>query len=178
MLWVTRRSCFVGWVWQFVSSLIYDTRYERLRQRCEISMVSPANLAWFEHVEYVFSVPYYRQKFSFFTISQDKLCQIISTTSSYSLGMAMSRRSHVKSAERKIKDLRAHFERIGDATASLDELIQIIHKPGWTTILEATLLEAILDSQTKHAQTVLELTKRLVSAAKKVELNPQPLPPG
>jgi hypothetical protein len=89
----------------------------------------------------------------------------------------MSKRTHVESAERKIKELRTLFEKFEEATASLDQLINIIHRPGWTTIVEATLVEAILDADAKYARTTLDLVNILVSAAAKVELNPQPLPP-
>jgi len=89
----------------------------------------------------------------------------------------MSRKSHVESLERKINELRAVSKKLQEGNAMLDELWNLIHRPGWTTLPEATLVEAILESQTKHAQTAYELMKSLMSAAAKVELNPQPLPP-
>jgi propanediol dehydratase large subunit len=89
----------------------------------------------------------------------------------------MSKKTHIELLERKIKELQVVFESFGDAKRDLDEIWQIIHNPGWTTLPESIFVEAIVNAEHKHAQTTLELNKAFLEGARKVQLNPQPLPP-
>jgi hypothetical protein len=84
---------------------------------------------------------------------------------------------HVEEIEKKIRDLKGVMERFGDATNDLDRLIITIHKPPFTTPVDIAFIEGILDAEKKYALATIELNNVLVSAASKIELNPQPLPP-
>jgi hypothetical protein len=79
--------------------------------------------------------------------------------------------------ESNVKELHGHLTNLADK-ADFDEFVRIIHRPGFTTIAETLLFGAVVDSMVQHAQTLLGLKQVLLNAAAKVELNPQPLPPG
>ena len=79
--------------------------------------------------------------------------------------------------ENNVKELHGHLTKLAD-TAGFDEFVSIIHRPGFTTPAETLLFGAVVDSMLQHSQTLLGLKQGLLSAAAKVELNPQPLPPG
>lgn len=49
-----------------------------------------------------------------------------------------------------------------------DQLWQIIHRPGWTTIAEGLYFEALVDSITTHAQTLNQLHQQLLNASSAV----------
>jgi hypothetical protein len=78
--------------------------------------------------------------------------------------------------EAKIKELRATLTNLADGRG-FEEFIRIIHKPGFTSVAEATLFNGVVDSMAEQAKTVLGLKQVLLTGAEKVELNPQPLPP-
>jgi hypothetical protein len=78
--------------------------------------------------------------------------------------------------ESKTKELRATTTKMADG-GSHEELWRIIHNPGFTSVAEGALIVAIMDAVVAHANTTLTLHQALLSAAAKVELNPQPLPP-
>jgi hypothetical protein len=59
----------------------------------------------------------------------------------------------------------------------MEELLKIIHKPGFTSLAEGMFIEAMVASLHGHIGAALELRTSLLSAASRVELNPQPLPP-
>ena len=71
---------------------------------------------------------------------------------------------HVARHERKVTLAR-------EALASLpggdyyDQLWQVIHRPGWTTIAEGLYFEALVDSITTHAQTLNQLHQQLLKAS-------------
>jgi len=82
--------------------------------------------------------------------------------------------SHI---EKQLKSLHANFQQMSGGD-SFENLITVIHKPGWTTIAEVAFFTAIVDSMVAHTKTLAALKQALFSGAAKVELNPQPLPPG
>jgi hypothetical protein len=86
-------------------------------------------------------------------------------------------RDHAKEIEEKVKDLRDVLDGFGAARRDLNEVLKFIHQPGWTTPAEFALVEAVLSAEKKYALATLQLNAAFVSAASKVELNPQPLPP-
>jgi hypothetical protein len=63
------------------------------------------------------------------------------------------------------------------AQDSFEDLIRVIHKPGWTTIAEVELFAGLVEHMTSQARSLAALKRVLISGASKVELNPQPLPP-
>ena len=79
--------------------------------------------------------------------------------------------------ETKLKELHASIQHLAGGE-TVDSMVSVIHKPGWTTIAEVAFFTGIVDSMTAHAKALSSLKQTLLSAAAKVELNPQPLPPG
>jgi hypothetical protein len=57
------------------------------------------------------------------------------------------------------------------------QLLDVIRKPGWTTVAEQALFAGLLDALVGHVNIITSLKQVLLSGASKVELNPQPLPP-
>jgi hypothetical protein len=78
--------------------------------------------------------------------------------------------------ETKIKELRTTLTNVADGK-DFEEFVRIIHKPGFTTVAEAALLNGVVDSMMEQAKAVSGLKRVLLTGAEKVELNPQPLPP-
>ena len=86
------------------------------------------------------------------------------------------KKAHLAQLEAKIKGLNADLAKLGDSKPT-EELLRIIHQPGWTTIAEGLLVEAIVASMHAQVGAALELRTALLNAASRVELNPHPLPP-
>jgi len=78
--------------------------------------------------------------------------------------------------ETKIKELRTSLTSLAEGKG-FEEFISIIHKPGFTSVAEHSLLRGVVDSMLEQAKALLGLKHVLFSGAAKVELNPQPLPP-
>jgi signal transduction histidine kinase len=76
-----------------------------------------------------------------------------------------------------INGLREHLRSAAD-DGELEQFLQIIHRPGFTTVAEAALINGVVNSMLEHAKVLAGLKQVLMSGASKVELNPQPLPPG
>ena len=85
-------------------------------------------------------------------------------------------KTHIAQLESKIKSMNADLSKLGDSKP-MEELLRIIHKPGWTTVAEGLFVEAIVASMHAQVGAALELRTALLNAASRVELNPQPLPP-
>jgi hypothetical protein len=51
------------------------------------------------------------------------------------------------------------------ADDELKRLLDIIHKPGWTTVAEATFAMGIVDAMTAKAETLHRLKSTLISGA-------------
>jgi len=78
--------------------------------------------------------------------------------------------------EARIKEMREDLTSLADG-APFQEFLKIIHHPGFTTPAEILLFTGIVDSMRAQAGALLALKRAMVSAAAKVEINPQPLPP-
>ena len=74
---------------------------------------------------------------------------------------------HVKQLEPKIRKIQEHIKRMGTEDQA-DLLWQIIHRPGWTTIIEGQFVAAMLDSVTQHLEAADKTHRTLVSIAEKV----------
>ena len=83
----------------------------------------------------------------------------------------------IKKIEAQVNEIHESMQRL-TAHEPLIQLIGIIHKPGFTTVAEHTVLVGILDAMQAHTNALAGLKQALLSGAPKVELNPQPLPPG
>jgi hypothetical protein len=85
--------------------------------------------------------------------------------------------------EHELKRLTTRINELRDLLTSLADggsfkgFISIVHKPGFTTVAEVALFIGVVDSMLEQTKAVLALKQVLLSAAAKVELNPQPLPP-
>ena len=84
--------------------------------------------------------------------------------------------------ESRIKELGEQLGTLGD-TSDLEELIFLLHQPGWTTPAEYLLVRGIVDAMQEHAKALTTLRQSLITGSRLVsmqadELNPQPLPPG
>ena len=71
------------------------------------------------------------------------------------------------SLEAQIKELRAVIEG-SSQTGDCEELIQIIHHPGWTTLAEYMFARGYLTQITNMYRNAAELRHTLVNAAREV----------
>jgi len=83
--------------------------------------------------------------------------------------------------EWRIKELGEQLGTMGD-TSDLEELIFLLHQPGWTTPAEYLLVSGIVDAMQEHGKALTTLRQSLITGSRLVseqaeELNPQPLPP-
>jgi len=78
--------------------------------------------------------------------------------------------------EEQLKDLRTGLQDLASGY-EVEELIGMIHKPGWTTVAESELFFGLVESMLAQTRNLSSLRLVLFSSAAKVELNPQPLPP-
>jgi hypothetical protein len=69
--------------------------------------------------------------------------------------------------ETDIKALKASHSALGTGS-SLDELLNIIHRPGWTTPAELAFVRTGLDAVQAQAKQLTALTQGLLNAAKLV----------
>jgi len=76
--------------------------------------------------------------------------------------------------ETKIKDLAAqlgsltappHAERAANKPVTVDDLLPIIHRPGWTTVAEFTLVNGIVDAMLAHTKAISTLQQTLLGGA-------------
>lgn len=84
---------------------------------------------------------------------------------------------HLTHLEKQLRELHTGFQNFSGGD-SVDGLIPIIHRPGWTTPAEVAFFTGIVDSMVTHTRALSALKQALLSGASMVELNPQPLPPG
>jgi hypothetical protein len=85
---------------------------------------------------------------------------------------------NVTTLEGKIKELIGSLARLAStgeghtgasaASGDLQELLTIIHRPGWTTPAEATFVEGIVDSMTSNARTLDALKQVLLMGSRAV----------
>ena len=67
----------------------------------------------------------------------------------------------------RIKLAREAFAQFG-STDDMDELLRIVHGPGWTTIAEWLMVEGLLESLTAQTRTLMATRQTLMSASKRV----------
>jgi hypothetical protein len=84
---------------------------------------------------------------------------------------------HTTQLDAQINALHTSLARLS-SEEPLTELIQIVHRPGWTTVAEEAFFMGILEAMGSQTKTLSAMKQVLLSGAAKVELNPQPLPPG
>ena len=88
---------------------------------------------------------------------------------------------HVVQLERRVRTLGAQLETMSDSS-DLEELIILIHRPGWTTPAEYLLVNAAIDAIQQQVEMLTGMRQALLNGSRIIaqadELNPQPLPPG
>lgn len=80
--------------------------------------------------------------------------------------------------ETQLKELHTSMQSLAGEQDSIQSLVTMIHKPGWTTLAEVAFFTGIVDAMLAHTKALTGLKQALISGASKVSLNPQPLPPG
>ncbi len=83
--------------------------------------------------------------------------------------------SHNAQHDAQIKALEIRLNQLGDKLASFDshskqiaELIPVIHRPGWTTLAEATLVAGLVDAMIKHTDVITDLHATLIRGSQAV----------
>lgn len=71
--------------------------------------------------------------------------------------------------ESRCKTLTQHLKGLADEK-DFNELMTIIHKPGWTTVAEFLLVNALLDSMTAQAKHLADLKQTLLAGARAVPI--------
>ena len=71
---------------------------------------------------------------------------------------------HIKKIEEQIKEYRALIAKVA-APKPHEELLAIIHRPGWTTVAEGALVSAMLESMSGTARVLEQMTSMLVRCA-------------
>ena len=74
---------------------------------------------------------------------------------------------HIKRFDKKVTDMRRAHAAL-PADDSFDTLLNIIHRPGWTTIAEGIFFEGLVDSITQQTQQLANLHKQLMDGAEQV----------
>jgi hypothetical protein len=74
---------------------------------------------------------------------------------------------HGKSIEPKIRRVQEHFGKLASEKLT-EQLLVIIHRPGWTTPAESQLVHAALDSLTHQLEGFDRTLRTLVAGADQV----------
>lgn len=74
---------------------------------------------------------------------------------------------HIKELEPKIRKIQDHIAKMAKENQA-DLLWQIIHRAGWTTIIETQFVNAMLDSVSQQLEAADKAHRTLVSIAEKV----------
>ena len=75
--------------------------------------------------------------------------------------------SHVADLEAKINELGVGLRGVGDVSLS-EELSTLIHRPGWTTVAEAQLVKAMIDTMQAHTRGAQTLRQALLAGTRQV----------
>lgn len=88
---------------------------------------------------------------------------------------------HVAHLEGRVRELGRQLETMSDSS-DLEEMIILMHRPGWTTLAEYLLVGAALDAIQQQVELLTGMRQALLNGSRAIaqadELNPQPLPPG
>src|SRR5471032_1222613 len=83
--------------------------------------------------------------------------------------------SHSTQHDAKIKALEGSLNQLSDKLASfgghsrqISELIPVIHRPGWTTLAEVTLVNGLVDALISHTEVITDLHSALIRGAQAV----------
>ena len=83
--------------------------------------------------------------------------------------------AHNTQHDAKIKALEGRLNQLSDKLASfnshsqqISELIPVIHRPGWTTLAEVTLVSGVVEAMIKHTEVVAELHSALMRGSQAI----------
>jgi hypothetical protein len=74
---------------------------------------------------------------------------------------------HVNELNRRLRELKAAYVSLG-ASDDFEELFQIVHGPGWTTLPEIFLMNALVDAAESNVQDAQRLRKALLEGARTI----------
>ncbi len=74
----------------------------------------------------------------------------------------------IKTLETGLNQLSDRLASFGDHAKQISELIPIIHRPGWTTLAEVTLVSGMVEAMNKHLDVVTGLHAALLRGAQAV----------
>jgi hypothetical protein len=81
--------------------------------------------------------------------------------------VAMAKKSDIVKLERGIKALDLSLKKL-NKKQSLNELINIIHGPGWTTLAEILFLQGAIDSLINQSESIQTLTDAVLKGSRAV----------
>jgi hypothetical protein len=83
--------------------------------------------------------------------------------------------AHTPQHDAKIKALESGLKQLSDKLSSfdgharqVDELLPVIHRPGWTTLAEVTMVSGMVESMNRHLDVLSGLHAALVQGAQAV----------
>jgi hypothetical protein len=74
---------------------------------------------------------------------------------------------HVEDIDRRLRKLKAAITEFGEC-GDVEELFQIIHRPGWTTLPEAFLFSSLIDAAEQGLDSVRQLRGALLEGARAI----------
>jgi hypothetical protein len=74
---------------------------------------------------------------------------------------------HIKELDRRLGDLSAAFGDLG-STGDFDELLQVIHGPGWTTLTHLNFMNALVDATQRTTEDARRLRRALLEGARAI----------
>ncbi len=80
----------------------------------------------------------------------------------------MEKQHNLPHLEAKLKELKEVCASLSD-DSDLTEMLKIIHRPGWTTVAEFSLVSATVESLVTHARSLLAQRKSLVASSREIE---------
>lgn len=82
----------------------------------------------------------------------------------------------IAQVEARLHELHTNLENLTAKNPVLN-LIDIMHRPGFTSPAEAMFLVGMVEAMHAHVNALASLKETLITAASRVHINPQPLPP-
>lgn len=73
----------------------------------------------------------------------------------------------IRRLEDRINELRAELERVATGD-DIGELLKIIHRPGWTTVAEGTLVAGLVESMLAQVKAIASMKQTLLAGSREV----------
>ena len=77
----------------------------------------------------------------------------------------------VKQLETDIVQLRDNLATLAD-DSDMSELLNMIHRPGWTTPTESALVAGLVESLRGHTQLIVDLRQILITGCRQISSDP------